>query len=90
MPIDCLCVEWVNGQMDASLHVPLIALASLIVTTAGTLFLAWMGYKIKRLEHHVNSMRDEQLTTTAAKSHAEGELAGRAAVKKEQKETPPP
>jgi len=53
-------------------------LISLIVSTIGTVAVAWIGFKMKQLEHHMNSVREQLVITTAAKSHAEGKLAGKA------------
>lgn len=49
-------------------------LLSLIVSTFGTVAVAWIGFRIKRLEHNTNSIKDALVATTAKASHAEGKL----------------
>jgi hypothetical protein len=54
------------------------SLVALVVSTIGTVALAWIGFKIKKLEHHINGVRTELVKATAEASHAAGKVAGRA------------
>lgn len=54
-----------------------------ICSTVSAVLVAWIGFKVKKLEHSMNSIREELVQTTAAKSHAEGMIAGKAEQKAE-------
>jgi len=54
------------------------SLAALVVSTVGTVAIAWIGFRIKKLEHNTNSIKDALIASTAKASHAEGVIAGKA------------
>lgn len=58
-------------------------LISLIVSSATTVLVAWIGYRMKQLERNTNSKMDQLLTTTATAKKAEGKLEGKAEEKAE-------
>lgn len=63
--------------MDASTSAVITSISAAITTITVT----WIGFKMKKLEHNMNSMREELVKTTAKSSHAEGVLAGKAEQK---------
>lgn len=80
MPIDGTAVQSLNASMDAATGQVVTAVAACISTIA----VAYIGFKMKKLEHSMNSMREELVSTTASASKAEGKLAGREELKAEQ------
>lgn len=63
--------------MDSSTAAVVTSLAAALTTISVT----WIGFKMKKLEHHMNSMREQLVTTTAKASKAEGKLEGAAEEK---------
>lgn len=81
------------AAIEPSAQVALIGLASLIVTTIGTLIAAWIALqhaklskavkvveeKVQTVEKNTNSMKDALVASTAKASHAEGIIQEKAA-----------
>jgi hypothetical protein len=69
---------------------PLYALATTLLTTLGSVALAWLAYKqtqltrtMERLHESTNSKMDQLMAAAVAAAEARGQIAGRAAQKQE-------
>lgn len=71
--------------MTAETQTAVVTTVSLFISTAGVMVTAWIGFKIRELEHNTNSIKDALVLKTAESSHAKGKAEGKAEEKEEER-----